>query len=60
MPDRLLDNYILSEQLFTDINNDRGKAICLNNMGNIRFEEKNFELAIEKFTEAYDCTKKLK
>ena len=33
--DRLLENYETARKLFEEINNDRGKAICLNNMGNI-------------------------
>jgi len=33
--ERLLDNYETARQLFDEIHNDRGKAICLNNMGNI-------------------------
>ena len=52
----LLRNYETARKLFDEIKNDRGKAICLNNMGNIQYDMGNYEFAKEKFIEAWQST----
>ena len=60
LQEKLLDNYETARELFSEIKNDRGKAICDNNMGNILHEMKMYEEAIEKFQMALKSTKKLR
>lgn len=60
LQEKLLDNYETARQLFSEIKNERGKAICLNNMGNLFFEMGNYEDAIDKFMEARASTDMLR
>ena len=52
-------NYKESVTLFEEIKNDRGRAICLNNMGNIKYDQQKYAKAIDLFKEALTFTEDL-